>query len=197
MSEFQHYQFKAVNRPLTRDERTEISSWSSRSKVTATQAAFTYHYSDFKKDPVWVVEQYFDLMIYFANWGTRQLIIRLPVNQVEWDKLSSYVFENEDVDSYIHIVKRKDHILIDIYQQDEEGGGWMEEDDYSVDNFVNVRMDILAGDFRSLYMLWVHFAAQVPEDEEVQNGFRVMPPEPEAMVNSDLTDLMEYFGIES
>lgn len=119
MSEFQHYQFKAVDRPLTRDERAEISSWSSRSKVTATQAAFTYHYSDFKKDPLRVVEQYFDLMIYFTNWGTRQLIIKLPANQVKWNSLSTYSFENQNVDSYINIIKWSDFILIDICYEDE------------------------------------------------------------------------------
>lgn len=73
----------------------------------------------------------------------------------------------------------------------------MEEDDYSVDNFISVRMEILNGNFRALYMLWVHFAAQLPEDEDMQNSLRIMPQEPETSINSDLADLMEYFGIEN
>lgn len=41
MSEFQLYQFKAVDRPLTTEEQREVGSWSSRTQPTSTSATFS------------------------------------------------------------------------------------------------------------------------------------------------------------
>ncbi|CCI15973.1 hypothetical protein MICAF_170011 [Microcystis aeruginosa PCC 9807] len=42
MSEYQYYEFHAIDRPLTQEERAAISQLSSRVKPTATSASFTY-----------------------------------------------------------------------------------------------------------------------------------------------------------
>jgi len=42
MSEYQYYEFQAVDRPLTEAERTELRALSSRARITAT--SFTDHY---------------------------------------------------------------------------------------------------------------------------------------------------------
>ena len=43
MSEYQYYEFQAINRPLTVKEQDEIRKRSSRVKLTPTQAIFEYH----------------------------------------------------------------------------------------------------------------------------------------------------------
>ena len=47
MSEYQYYEFQAIDRTLTQEERAAISQLSSRVKPTATSAIFTYSYGDF------------------------------------------------------------------------------------------------------------------------------------------------------
>ena len=75
MGEFQCYQFRSFDRPLTETELEEVNALSSRGQVTSHSATFIYHYSDFRHRPEYVVEQYFDAMIYFANWGDQATII--------------------------------------------------------------------------------------------------------------------------
>jgi len=43
----------------------------------------TYEWGSVKGDPRRLVERYFDAFLYLANWGTRELIVRLPVRLVE------------------------------------------------------------------------------------------------------------------
>ena len=71
MSEFQQYQFRTIDKPLSKEDREEISGWSSRTIASSTGATFIYHYGDFPKDEVTVVAQYFDAMFYIPP-GTGQ-----------------------------------------------------------------------------------------------------------------------------
>ncbi|MEH2078268.1 MAG: hypothetical protein V7K57_28380 [Nostoc sp.] len=44
MSEYQYYEFQALDRPLTASEQASISSFSSRVQLSTTNAIFTYSY---------------------------------------------------------------------------------------------------------------------------------------------------------
>ncbi|MEU0157199.1 hypothetical protein ABZ071_36255, partial [Micromonospora fulviviridis] len=78
MSEYQYYEFTAVDRPLTGRERAELRSLSTRADITATSFVNTYEWGNFKGDPRTLMERYFDAHLYLANWGTHQLMLRLP-----------------------------------------------------------------------------------------------------------------------
>ena len=78
MSEFQQYQFQTIDRPLTEAQRKEVNSWSSRAAASSTSVTFTYHYGDFSQDEEKVLAEFFDAMLYVANWGTKQLMFRFP-----------------------------------------------------------------------------------------------------------------------
>lgn len=66
MSEFQLYQFKTVEQPLTIEEQHKIGSWSSRTNPTSTSATFSNAYGNFPKNKEKVVENYFDIMLYLS-----------------------------------------------------------------------------------------------------------------------------------
>lgn len=51
---------------------------SSRARITATSFTNHYEWGDFKGEPERLMESCFDLHLYFANWGTRRLMLRLP-----------------------------------------------------------------------------------------------------------------------
>ncbi|MEO3748418.1 hypothetical protein [Plantactinospora sp. B5E13] len=51
MSEYQYYEFSAVDRPLTGRERAELRSLSTRADITATSFVNTYEWGNFKGDP--------------------------------------------------------------------------------------------------------------------------------------------------
>jgi len=72
MSEYQYYEFLALDRPLTEKQRAELRSLSTRTEITATRFVNEYHWGDFKGDPPKMMERYFDASLYLANWGTRR-----------------------------------------------------------------------------------------------------------------------------
>jgi hypothetical protein len=199
MSEFQIYQFKSIDRPLTDAERKEIGSWSSRTNPTANSATFTYAYGDFPKDEEKAVEKYFDAMLYAANWGTKRLIFRLPKDLVDPEALSAYVFEDEASMDTITLKECISCYLLDIHFSNEEGGTWLSEDDYNLDNLTPLRDNIIEGDYRALYLVWQQFAqfatAQEGEEEEIIE--HVPPPVPPNLskLNAPLKAFIEFFEI--
>lgn len=56
----------------------ELRTLSTRATITATRFRNVYHYGDFRGSPLRLMERYFDAFIYVANWGTNQLMLRLP-----------------------------------------------------------------------------------------------------------------------
>ena len=90
MSEYQCYQWKCVGRSLSPKERGEISGLSSHIAVRADSAEVTYHWRDFKHDPVSVLERYFDLFLYEANWGTQRVAFRFGTDTVEVEDLRAF-----------------------------------------------------------------------------------------------------------
>ena len=64
MSEFQYYEFQAVDRPLTEADRKHLRSISSRAVITSRSLTNTYEWGDFKGDPVKLMERCFDLHLY-------------------------------------------------------------------------------------------------------------------------------------
>ncbi len=69
MSEYQYYEFQAVDRPRDAAAQTELRAPSSRAHITATGFVNTYEWGDFKGDPRRLMERHFDLFLYLANWA--------------------------------------------------------------------------------------------------------------------------------
>jgi hypothetical protein len=51
MSEYQYYEFLALDRPLTENQRAELRSISTHAEITATRFVSDYHWGDLKGDP--------------------------------------------------------------------------------------------------------------------------------------------------
>ena len=71
MSAYQYYEFQAIDRPLSADQQARVATLSSRAHVTAHMTMFVYNYGDFRGDPEQLLRDYFDAMLYMANWGAR------------------------------------------------------------------------------------------------------------------------------
>ena len=89
MSEYQYYDFKAIDRELTKAEMTALRSISTRAVITSTSFTNHYEWGDLKADPLKLLAEYFDAFVYVANWGTRELCFRLPQELVDSKQLKS------------------------------------------------------------------------------------------------------------
>ncbi|MEN9612823.1 MAG: hypothetical protein RLZZ628_3637 [Bacteroidota bacterium] len=158
MSEYQFYQFKTVNRTLTKAEQKIVNTWSSRGNVSATTATFTYNYGDFKQNTEKCLLDYFDLFLYFADFGVRQMMFRFPKKGVDFDALKQYRYDDGNGRS-IEIREQGDAVLIHLEESLDDGGfeGFVEYEN-TLGNIQSLWNDIMQGDYRSLYLIWLHFA---------------------------------------
>ena len=69
MSEYQYYEFRAIDRPLDEDQIDELRELSSRAEITATSFTNTYNYGDFRGKPLALMDRYFDAFVYVAPKG--------------------------------------------------------------------------------------------------------------------------------
>ena len=150
MSEYQYYEFQAIDRPLTQEERAAICELSSRVKPTATTASFTYSYGNFRGDPKQVLARYFDIMYYIANWGTQQLMFRFPTSLINREAIELYC-----IDDYISLSFAGDWAILDWEFSQEEGfNDWIEGEGI-LSELIGLRQEILQQDYRGLYLAWL------------------------------------------
>lgn len=188
MSEYQYYEFQAIDRPLTDEEQRAVSSLSSRVEPHPRQAVFVYHYSSLRANPKELLTKYYDAMFYIANWGTTRLMFRFPKNLVDVKKIEPYCVER-----YITCEATGDYVVLDMRWDEEEGYyGWVEGEGY-LDGLITLRDDILRQDYRVLYLAWLSalHTWEITED-------MVEPPVPPGLKNltPPLRRFMEAFHVD-
>lgn len=65
MSEYQYYEFLAIDRSLDRAEIAELRALSTRAEITPTRFANEYNWGDFKGSPERMMERYFDAHVLY------------------------------------------------------------------------------------------------------------------------------------
>jgi len=151
MSEYQYYEFLAIEQLLNDEIRREIASLSSRSQVSSRKALFVYNYGDFPGDSEQLMTEHFDMMLYMTSWGNRRLIIRLPSSLIDATQVAPFCI-SEEIDHWYSEDKR--YFILDLNFQDEEQYGWADGEGW-LDNLVDLREELIQGDFRVLYLAWL------------------------------------------
>src|SRR5713101_3015880 len=187
MSEYQYYEFQAIDRPLGEADREALRALSTRARITATSFTNSYEWGDFKGDPAKLMERWFDLHLYLANWGSRRLIIRLPTRMVDRDLLDAFLGEVDCAG----LTVTGENLILDIVRDEvesedmEDGSGWLAA-------LTPLRAEVLAGDLRLFYLLWL---TAVEAD-----AFEADEPEPMPGIGpmtAALEAFTAFFGIDS
>ena len=160
MSEYQYYEFLALDRPLTDRQRAELRKLSSRAEITATRFVNEYNYGDFRGSPEKLMERYFDAFLYLANWGTRRLMFRLPRALLDAEVARRYC--HTDAAS---VMETSDHVIISLYLDRDPDDHWVEADD-GLGPMVQARSDLATGDLRLLYLAWLLGAQWADQDDD-------------------------------
>jgi hypothetical protein len=149
MSEYQYYEFQAIDRPLNEKEMRELRTLSTRAEITPTSFWNEYHWGDFKGDPLKMMKMYFDAFLYFANWGTRELMLRLPLTAVVPKEIEPFCSDNA-----VSLEKTKTHVIFQFHSED-ESGDWEPGSDPSLGRLIPLRTELMHGDLRPLYLGWL------------------------------------------
>jgi len=153
MSEYQYYEFQAIDRPLTDKEQQAVARLSSRVQPHPRQAVFIYHWSSFPGDAAEILAQYYDAMLYMANWGSRQLMFRFPTSVLDLEAVRAYC-QPPIVEDYLSLSTAGEYAILNIEFHEEEGGDWIDGEGW-LPAMIGLRDDILRGDYRALYLAWL------------------------------------------
>ena len=151
MSEYQYYEFQAIDRPLGDKEISELRAISTRAVITATSFTNTDNWGDLKADPEKLLRKYFDAFLYVANWGSHWLVFRVPADALDLDTVKAY----QTPESFT--VRRWGSHIVLSFRSEDESGDWVDGEG-RLASLVSLRADILRGDFRALYLAWLHDA---------------------------------------
>ncbi len=161
MSEYQYYEFQAVDRPLTAAEQQELRALSTRARITTTSFVNSYEWGDFKGSPSQLIDRMFDLHLYLSNWGSRRFFLRLPKKLVDRVWLKGVLNEVDCVETRVV----GEQLVVEIARDElevedfDEGAGQLAA-------LAPLRAKILAGDLRMFYLAWLTAVeADVFEDD--------------------------------
>src|SRR6266496_5222072 len=163
----------------------ELRSVSTRAVITSTSFTNHYEWGDLKADPLKLLEKYFDTFLYVANWGTRELCFRLPLELADYKVLRA-VLPGEAA----QVRKSGNSVIVAFENQFEDddwddGTGWM-------GSLISLRSDLLRGDLRCLYLGWLLCAQNEEFGEDEQE-----PAVPAGLgeLSAPLHSLIEFLGI--
>lgn len=190
MSEFQYYEFRAIDRALTPEEQGELRAISTRAEITSTTFTNEYNWGDLKAAPSRLVERYFDAHFYLANWGRRTLMFRFPSELVGQELVPYHLGEAIEVwTNGEHTLLRFDFGFDGHYHEDD---WWLQQD--VLDDLIELRRQILRGDLRCLYMMWLDPAARYVEAGDSGDEFEAAAARQQAEAERRQRRLEELAG---
>ena len=187
MSEYQYYEFQAIDRALTAKEMSELRAFSTRADITPNSFINEYAWGNFKGDEDLWIEKYFDGFLYYANWGTHVLKLKLPSDLLDLKTAQMYCSGDN-----VSVRLNADKIILDFVSESEDGGEW--EEGLRLSSFLSLRTDLSHGDLRCLYLAWLSNLQNEDYDEN-----ELEPPVPPglAQLNSGLINFTEFLRIDS
>jgi hypothetical protein len=164
VSEYQCYEFVALDRQLTSKEMAELRAISTRAEISPTRFWNEYQWGDLKADAGKLLARYFDAHLYFANWGTRRFMLRLPARGVDVAALKPYFTGHR-----AKLTKVGAFVVLDFWSDDEERDDdeeWFEGGRLAA--LTPLRARILQGDSSAAYVAWLSSVQGGDVDEDVR-----------------------------
>ena len=117
-----------------------------------------------------MVKRYFDAFLYLANWGTRQVMFRLPRGVLDPETARQYC--GTDTAS---LIETDSHLILNLCVDQEEADDYWDEPGGQLAAMVQARSELAAGDLRLLYLAWLlalqsDFADEETEPRKRRNG---------------------------
>ncbi len=181
MSEYQYYEFAAVDQPLSAQQQAELRARSTRARITASGFINEYHWGDLKGDPLDWMQRYFDAHVYFSNWGSASFMLRLPLAALDEAALADFLqpsvaAEETGYGDAFTATATPTHWILDWSANDDSGDSErdLEEDEDDggsgwMARLLPLRDELLRGDTRPLYLGWLaRVGSEEIGDEDIE-----------------------------
>lgn len=187
VSEYQYYEFVALDQALSAKQQGELRAVSSRGRITSSGFVNDYQWGDLKADPAKWMERYFDAHLYLANWGTRRIMLRLPKAALQPETVQRFCV-GESASSWAN----RTHVILDLRSEDEDGDEEWWDEEGRLAAIVPVRAELAGGDRRLLYLAWLLCVQNRELDDDVPE-----PPVPAGLAELSgplqaLTDFLRF-----
>lgn len=194
MSEYQYYEFAAIDGPISDEGLRYARSCSSRANVSRVRWQNTYSFGDFHGS-VDTLLKYYDAHFYIANWGTVRLGLAFPKGALAPEAIQPYLRGGKRHEESL-TVKDIGNRCIVWWERNEEGGwGWTEGEGI-IDQLIGVREELMRGDYRALFLGWL--ADSDPDEwRDTEDAAVVMPPIPAGLdhLSPALATLIKHFPV--
>ena len=196
MSEYQYYEFRAIDRALSKEEMAALRRISSRAEINSRSFVNTYNYGDLKAEPLELMERYFDVFTNVANWGTHWYNGAVAAGRGRSGSPQAGMLPGPTM--MLH--ERGEFAILEFQANDESGesSGWEEGEEW-MPELIGLREEIAGGDLRAAYLAWlsgVYYGELEDEAPEppVPAGLGSLTPSLESFVEfmrvrDDLLDL--------
>ena len=195
MSEYQYYEFAAVDGPISDQGLRYARGCSSRANVSRVRWQNTYNFGDFSGSVVTLLK-YYDAHFYIANWGTVSLGLAFPKGAISPKAIKPYLWGGEKYEYTLTVEEIGNRCIVWWERNDEGGGEWIEGEGL-IDQLIGVREELMRGDYRALFLGWL---ADFNPDEwrQPEDGTVVMPPIPAGLdhLSPALEALIEHFPVD-
>lgn len=150
MSEYQSYEFVAIDHPLSAKQMAALRAISTRAEISATRFWSEYQWGDLKADPAKLVARYFDAHLHLTSWSTHRLILRLPKARVDTKALEQYF-----VTQHASLARVGQHVVLDVITDLDEAEYDDGQSQHSLAELSPLRAELMQGDMRPAYLAWL------------------------------------------
>jgi hypothetical protein len=189
MTEYQYYEFRAIDRALNDRQMRELREISTRATISRTSFSNCYTFGDLKANPRDLLTKGFDASLYFANWHFLEVAFRYPKGVVDVRALCRYA-KGPTID----VCSTAQHVVVSIsvesdgesFDPADDGSGWLSA-------LIGLRADLASGDDRILYLGWL---LDVQSGEIEDNAVEPARPEDLSNFTPALASFIDIVGID-
>jgi hypothetical protein len=186
VSEYQYYEFQAIDRALSQKEMAVLRGYSTRATITPTSFVNEYHWGDFKGDEDAWVDRFFDAFLYTANWGTNILKLRVPSGRLSLATARTYC-----VGDAVTARQKLGNTIVTLTSND-ESGDW-EGNEHTLGSMIATRRELARGDMRALYLGWL---SAMQNDDVDENTMEPPVPAGLSQLDASLHALIAFLRID-
>jgi hypothetical protein len=188
MSEYQYYQFLALDQPLSEGDQKALRAISTRAEITRHSFTNVYHWGNLKARPDDLVDRYFDAHLYVTNWGTFSCQLRIPKTNLPPEDVAPYGCGDS-----LQVRATETHTVVTWTRNDEEPDDYWDEEPATLAGLIPLRTSLMQGDLRALYLGWLLGIQQGDVDDDDPE-----PPVPPGLQDPDgpLQALADFLDID-
>jgi len=192
MSEHTYVGFRAVDGPLNDEQLAFAERQSSRAEITRWSFEVEYHYGDFGGDVDEMLRQGYDVFLHYANFGVREIKLRLPHGLPGSQQACLPYIDGESI-HWLNDKQGNGGILALCPCMGMDGVDPYWDFDDCIGAATYLREQLMTGDLRPLYLCW---ACGAEHQQDYDWCGLIEPPTPHGIDEMKVEEILRFFDLD-